>query len=58
MDIYLLFDLIADMFIRIFGLFDSFVFRIHTYDVSLGGLIFVTFVVLFVIGIFWKGAKA
>lgn len=58
MDIYLFFDLIANMFTRLFGLLDSIVFRVHTYDVSLGGLIFVTFVVMFVVGIFWKGAKA
>lgn len=58
MDVYLLFDLIADIFTRLFGLLDSFVFQIHSYEVSLGGLIFVTFVVMFVVGLFWKGARA
>lgn len=58
MEIFSALKLIADMFSGLLGLLDRLVFRINGFEVSFGGMLFVTIVVLFVVGIFWKGAKA
>lgn len=58
METFLIFDLFANMFVKLLGLFDRIVFRINGYEVSVGGMLFVTIVVLFLSGLFWRGAKA
>ena len=58
MEIFDALYLLAGMVTGLIDLLDQLVFRINGYEVTLGGMIFVTFVVLFVISLFWKGAKA
>lgn len=58
MEVFPAFKLISDMILKLFGLLDGIVFRINGYDVSVGGMLFVVFVVFMVVVIFWKGAKA
>lgn len=58
MELFDLFLMLRNMFLKVFGLYDRIVFQVNGYEVTLGGMIFVTFVVLFVVSIFWKGVKA
>lgn len=51
-------NLLRSMFVGLIGLLDKLVFRINGYEVTLGGMIFVFFIFLFVVSLFWKGAKA
>lgn len=58
MDISPFLYLLSRMIYELFALFDWIFFHIYGYTVTLGGMIFAILVVLFVIGIFWRGAKA
>lgn len=58
MDIFSAFFFISDMFVQLLRILNAFHFKINDYDVSFGGMVFVFIVVLFVINLFWKGAKA
>lgn len=58
MEIFDALYLLAGMVTGLIDLLDRLAFRINGHEVTLGGMIFVTFVVLFVISLFWKGAKA
>ena len=51
-------EMIADLWKRIFSLFEQYSFDVSGYKVSYFTLIFGFLVIAFVISYFWKGARA
>lgn len=52
------FQLLSNFWTRLFSMLDSVIFTIGGYRVGYGSLILAFLILAFVIGIFWKGAKA